>query len=211
MLDMLVSCCKLSGTERTPCGNLCGNVFCSVWDLILPQADVNQSRWMADMCLWAPWVYLGDASTKEPYLYRFIIFINLYSCSELFNRFLAVAQNAWWGCMLFIFWPESGTFRCSAGACPAILWEYPWLQSNESCMHCLWQSTCGQSILLHLLQVHALHAKDSCERICQRVRGWNLEGIRWYKHVRWTLATARDSGWIDYCERSESIGMYRDV
>lgn len=30
------------------------------------EADVNQSRWMADMCLWAPWVYLGDASTKEP-------------------------------------------------------------------------------------------------------------------------------------------------
>lgn len=30
------------------------------------EEDVNQPRWMADMCLWAPWVYLGDASTKEP-------------------------------------------------------------------------------------------------------------------------------------------------
>ena len=196
----------------------CGNVFCSVWDLILPQADVNQSRWMADMCLWAPWVYLGDASNQGALLvplYHFHQFVfvlwafqsNFGSCTKCMVRLYVV----------YFFGLNQEPFRCSAGACPAnfmrvsvtaIKWVLHALLVSEH-LRAEHIAPFAPSPRGHASWRPLFHAKDSCERICQRVRGWNLEGIRWYKHVRWTLATARDSGWSDYCERSESIGMYR--
>lgn len=58
------------------------------------EADVDEPRWMADMCLWTPWAYLGDASTKEPSGVVLVHVRRFYECIRDCNQMTVAKEYA---------------------------------------------------------------------------------------------------------------------